>query len=253
MKKLLFLYNTHAGKGLLKNRLAAVQDALAAAGWDVTIHPTQGAGDATAVAAARAGEFDRIVCSGGDGTLHEVVAGLMGLENRPEVGYIPAGTTNDFAKNLSLPRGMEAMARVAAAGVPRPVDIGSFNDRYFIYVAAFGAFTDVAYSTPQPVKIDTMARNLIRLSGHEPDVDIKIVYTGLRPGEKLYEELLMSEEGLQSTENKLIHIGKPIEFDEDLFVHQLEELNELSKMDSPDIKKRVAEIVPTYHMEEKRQ
>lgn len=152
MKKLLFLYNTHAGKGLLKSRLAAVQDALAAAGWDVTIHPTQGAGDATAVAAARAGEFDRIVCSGGDGTLHEVVAGLMGLENRPEVGYIPAGTTNDFAKNLSLPRGMEAMARVAAAGVPRPVDIGSFNDRYFIYVAAFGAFTDVAYSTPQPVK-----------------------------------------------------------------------------------------------------
>ena len=63
----------------------------------------------------------------------------------------------------------------------------------------------------------------------------------------------MSEEGLQSTENKLIHIGKPIEFDEDLFVHQLEELNELSKMDSPDIKKRVTEIVPTYHMEEKRQ
>ena len=151
MKKLLFLYNTHAGKGLLKSRLAAVQDALAA-DWDVTIHPTRGAGDATAVAAARAGEFDRIVCSGGDGTLHEVVAGLMGRENRPEVGYIPAGTTNDFAKNLSLPRGMEAMARVAAAGVPRPVDIGSFNDRYFIYVAAFGAFTDVAYSTPQPVK-----------------------------------------------------------------------------------------------------
>ncbi len=103
MKKLLFLYNTHAGKGLLKSRLAAVQDALAAAGWDVTIHPTQGAGDATAVAAARAGEFDRIVCSGGDGTLHEVVAGLMGLENRPEVGYITAGTTNDFGKNLSLP------------------------------------------------------------------------------------------------------------------------------------------------------
>ena len=151
MKKLLFLYNTHAGKGLLKSRLAAVQDALAA-DWDVTIHPTRGAGDATAVAAARAGEFDRIVCSGGDGTLHEVVAGLMGRENRPEVGYIPAGTTNDFAKNLSLPRGMEAMARVAAAGVPRPVDIGSFNDRYFIYVAAFGAFTEVAYDTPQELK-----------------------------------------------------------------------------------------------------
>ena len=170
MKKLLFLYNTHAGKGLLKSRLAAVQDALAAAGWDVTIHPTQGAGDATAVAAARAGEFDRIVCSGGDGTLHEVVAGLMGLENRPEVGYIPAGTTNDFAKNLSLPRGMEAMARVAAAGVPRPVDIGSFNDRYFIYVAAFGAFTDVAYSTPQPVKNIFGHLAYVLEGGHPPGV-----------------------------------------------------------------------------------
>ncbi|MFR4561781.1 MAG: diacylglycerol kinase family protein [Flavonifractor plautii] len=97
MKKLLFLYNTHAGKGLLKSRLAAVQDALAAAGWDVTIHPTQGAGDATAVAAARAGEFNRIVCSGGDGTLHEVVAGLMGLE--------PAGwATSPPVQPTTLPK-----------------------------------------------------------------------------------------------------------------------------------------------------
>ena len=105
----------------------------------------------------------------------------------------------------------------------------------------------------KPVKILDLALNLIRLSGLKPYEDIDIQFTGLRPGEKLYEELLMSEEGLQSTENKLIHIGKPIEFDEELFMHQLEELNELSKMDSPDIKKRVAEVVPTYHMEEKRQ
>lgn len=152
MKKLLFIYNIHAGKGLLKSRLPAVLEAFIQAGWDVTIHPTQGPGDATATALARAGEFDRIVCSGGDGTLHEVAAGLMTRPDRPEVGYIPAGTTNDFAKNLSLPRGMEAAARTAAAGVPRPVDIGRFNDRCFIYVAAFGAFTDVSYNTPQPFK-----------------------------------------------------------------------------------------------------
>ena len=152
MKKLLFIYNVHAGKGLLKSRRAAVLDCFVRAGWDVSVHPTQGAGDATAVAAERAGAFDRIVCSGGDGTLHEVVTGLMTQETRPAVGYIPAGTTNDFAKNLSLPRGMEAMARAAAAGCPRPVDIGRFNDRFFIYVAAFGAFTDVAYNTPQPFK-----------------------------------------------------------------------------------------------------
>ena len=99
----------------------------------------------------------------------------------------------------------------------------------------------------QPVKIADMARNLIRLSGYEPDVDIKIEYTGLRPGEKLYEELLMSEEGLQETENKLIHIGKPIEMDDELFLKQLKLLDQASKDESTDIKKLVAQIVTTYH------
>jgi FlaA1/EpsC-like NDP-sugar epimerase len=99
----------------------------------------------------------------------------------------------------------------------------------------------------QPVKIDDMARKLIRLSGYEPDVDIRIVYTGLRPGEKLYEELLMAEEGLQETGNKLIHIGRPIEMDDDLFKSQLARLEESYKEESPDMKALVAEIVPTYH------
>lgn len=103
----------------------------------------------------------------------------------------------------------------------------------------------------KPVKILDLALNLIRLSGYKPYEDIDIQFTGLRPGEKLYEELLMSEEGLQSTENELIHIGKPIEFDEEKFRHQLEELDQLSREDSPDIKEKVMEIVPTYHMESK--
>ena len=97
-----------------------------------------------------------------------------------------------------------------------------------------------------PVKIDDMARNLIRLSGYTPDVDIKIVYTGLRPGEKLYEEMLMDEEGLQETDNKLIHIGKPIEMDDAWFQKKLEELNEASKEESDRIRELVSEIVPTY-------
>jgi len=97
-----------------------------------------------------------------------------------------------------------------------------------------------------PVKIDDMARNLIRLSGYTPDVDIKVVYTGLRPGEKLYEEMLMDEEGLQETENKLIHIGKPIEMDDDWFREKLHELNEASKRESDEIRKLVSEVVPTY-------
>ena len=98
----------------------------------------------------------------------------------------------------------------------------------------------------EPVKIDTMARNMIRLSGYEPDIDIPVVYTGLRPGEKLYEELLIEEEGLQETENKLIHIGKPIEMDDELFKKQLERLDAAYRVEATNMKEIVAKIVPTY-------
>ena len=98
----------------------------------------------------------------------------------------------------------------------------------------------------EPVKIDTMARNMIRLSGYEPDVDIKVEYTGLRPGEKLYEELLMKEEGMQDTANRLIHIGKPIEMDDEKFLQQLERLEKACKEETDHMKDIVAEIVPTY-------
>jgi len=98
----------------------------------------------------------------------------------------------------------------------------------------------------EPVRIDDMARNLIRLSGYRPDVDIMIEYTGLRPGEKLYEELLMDEEGLQATSNELIHIGKPIEMDDDWFEQKLHELDVASRNEDEHMKDIVAEIVPTY-------
>ena len=99
----------------------------------------------------------------------------------------------------------------------------------------------------EPVKIVYLARNLIRLSGYEPDVDIKIEYTGLRPGEKLYEEKLMSEEGLTKTPNDLIHIGKPIEFDEDEFLSKMEDLMLVSYENSEAIRLMVREMVNTYH------
>ena len=98
-----------------------------------------------------------------------------------------------------------------------------------------------------PVRIDDMARNLIRLSGYEPDVDIPIVYTGLRPGEKLFEELLMDEEGLKDTANEMIHIGHPIEMDDEWFEEKLKLLDKVSRQDSARIKEIVAEVVPTYH------
>ncbi len=97
-----------------------------------------------------------------------------------------------------------------------------------------------------PVKIDTLARNLIKLSGYKPDVDISVVYTGLRPGEKLYEEKLMAEEGMKTTPNKLIHIGKPIPFDTERFMKEMEQLACASYNNQEDIYKLVKMVVPTY-------
>ena len=99
----------------------------------------------------------------------------------------------------------------------------------------------------EPVKIDTLARNLIKLSGYEPDVDIPVIYTGLRPGEKLFEEKLMAEEGLKKTENRLIHIGKPVPFDVETFLGQLEKLAKASYENSDKIVQLVEEMVPTFH------
>lgn len=154
MDRLLFIYNPHAGKGRIRLRLAELLNTFTRVGQVVTAYPTQGPGDAAAAARRLAPHYDRLVVCGGDGTLHEVVNGLMALpaEHRPPVGYIPAGTTNDFAQNLSLPRRLESKASLAATGTARPVDIGKLEEDYFVYVAAFGAFTSVAYNTPQPIK-----------------------------------------------------------------------------------------------------
>lgn len=152
MKKLLLIYNPHAGKGRIRARLGEVVERLAAPGYQITLHPTAGPHDATRAVLELASQFDHLVCCGGDGTLDEVVAGLIRLERPPALGYIPTGTTNDFAKNLHLPLPLLRAADCAVNGVPRPVDMGRFNERTFIYVAAFGAFTDVSYDTPQQFK-----------------------------------------------------------------------------------------------------
>ena len=154
MKKLLFIYNPHAGKGQVRNKAGDIINAFTRSGCLCTAYPTQAPGDAARAARELAAEYDRVAVCGGDGTLHEVVAGLMELPEsaRPPIGYLPAGTTNDYARNLNLPKGFEDMAALAATGEPRAVDIGRLGSHYFIYVAAFGAFTDVAYNTPPQFK-----------------------------------------------------------------------------------------------------
>ena len=101
----------------------------------------------------------------------------------------------------------------------------------------------------EPVRIDDLARNMIRLSGYEPDVDMEVRYVGLRPGEKLFEELLLDEEGIRSTANQLIHIGKPLDIDEQTFRAQLEELEALCHQPDGDVRPLLREIVPTYQPE----
>lgn len=150
--KLLWIVNPLAGKAEIKQHALACIDTFVKAGWDVTVYTTQSGGDARRAARERAAAFDRIVCSGGDGTLGETVAGIMDAGVPVPLGYIPAGTTNDFAASLGLPK-LPALAAAAAAGDCTAVlDIGQFGERYFTYVAAFGLFTDVSYTTPQTSK-----------------------------------------------------------------------------------------------------
>ncbi len=153
MNQLLFIYNPTSGTGQVKGALAPVLDVFTKAGWLTTSYPTQCKGDAIRVVRELGPRFDRVICAGGDGTLSEAVAGLTGLSDPPPLGYIPFGSTNDCATTFHLPRKPREAALVAAGtGVPVPIDTGRLNGRPFIYVAAFGAFTKVAYDTPQELK-----------------------------------------------------------------------------------------------------
>ncbi len=129
-----------------------VIDALTKGGYLVTSYPTQGKDDARRIAIEQGEQYDRIVCCGGDGTLSETISGLLDLSAPPPLGYIPTGTTNDFSRNLNLPKSLEETARAVASGSVHMCDVGTFNGKSFIYVAAFGAFTSVSYDTPQAVK-----------------------------------------------------------------------------------------------------
>lgn len=152
-KKMLFLVNPKAGQQELRINLLEMIDVFTAGGYDVTVHTTQGPGDLTCWVGEYGAQYDRIVCAGGDGTLNEAVTGVMMLEDRPPIGYIPGGTVNDVAHTLGISREPVKAAREIISGVPQAIDVGSFcGGRWFTYVAGFGAFTDVSYETPQAEK-----------------------------------------------------------------------------------------------------
>lgn len=152
-RKLLLIINPKAGRSGYKIGFADVMLTLSEGGYDTTVRFTEARGDATRYAAGYAKAFDAVACIGGDGTLSEVVAGLMQVENPPPLGYIPMGSTNDVANTLMLPKNPVAAARQIVEGQVYPFDVGGFQEKdYFTYVAAFGAFTEVSYETPQSEK-----------------------------------------------------------------------------------------------------
>ena len=217
----------------------------------------------TAVAAAKYGVKKFVLIStdkavnptnimGASKRLCEMVVQMMNRKS-PDTDFVAVRFGNVLGSNGSV---IPLFKRQIAAGGPVTVTDKRII-RYFMTIPeAVSLVLQASYyarggeifvlDMGEPVKIDDMARNLIRLSGYTPDVDIKIVYTGLRPGEKLYEELLMDEEGLQETENKMIHIGKPIDMDDAWFEQKLKELDKASYDEVSDMKRIVAQIVPTY-------
>lgn len=151
-KKMLLILNPKAGKGQIRNHLLQIVDTFIKGGYEVTIYVTQSEGDAMRVTRDRKEKFDLIVCCGGDGTLDEVVTGMVKSGKAVPIGYIPAGSTNDFANSLGIPRNMQKAAQNIIEGKAFACDIGSFNRDVFVYVAAFGLFTDVSYGTGQEMK-----------------------------------------------------------------------------------------------------
>ena len=223
MKKLLFVYNPRAGKEMLKPRLSDVLDIFVKAGYEVTVHPTQAYRDAYyQIKEYEVGKYNLIACSGGDGTIDEVATGVMkrremGKDVVP-VGYIPAGTTNDFAKSLHIPRKPLAAADNAVKGVPFPCDIGKFNDSVFVYIAAFGIFTDVSYETDQAVK-NVLGHMAYILEGAKrifniPSYKIKVEHDGEVIEDEFIFGMVTNSRSVGGFSNM---VGKNIVFDDGLF------------------------------------
>ncbi len=152
MKNALFIFNPSSGKARIKNQLYDIVQFYTENGYRVTVYPTQKPGDGYRFTKELQSEYDLVVCSGGDGTLNEIVSGCLDSGNITRLGYIPSGSTNDFARSIGIPSNLEDALALTCNGTAYGIDIGSFNSKYFIYVAGFGAFTRISYSTPQKVK-----------------------------------------------------------------------------------------------------
>ena len=219
MKRLLFIYNPHAGKELLKPKLSDIIDIFVKAGYEVVAYPTQSYRDAyRKVSEYDSDEYDLVVCSGGDGTIDEVVTGMMQRDKREPIGYIPTGTTNDFANSLHIPKGLLREADNAVNGTLFPCDVGKFNDDIFVYIAAFGLFTDVSYQTKQEMK-NVLGHLAYVLEGTKrlfnvPSYRIKVTHDGETLEDEFIFGMVTNSRSVGGFRNM---IGKQVVFDDGLF------------------------------------
>lgn len=200
MKRARLIYNPTSGREILKRNLPEILEKLESAGYEASCHATTGAGDA--IKAARIAverHYDIVIAAGGDGTIHEVVNGLAEQEYRPKLGIIPAGTTNDFARALQIPRDMGAAVDIITKGDLIPVDIGRINDKYFINIAGGGRMTEITYEVPS--KLKTMLGQLAYyLKGIEMLPSIKASEVCIEYDGKLFEgEIMMFLVGLTNS------------------------------------------------------
>ena len=218
MKKLLFVFNPHSRTGQIKPRLLELIDTFVKAGHDVTAYPTQRQRDAYDKVVEVGQFYDAIVCSGGDGTLDETVSGMMTAGLYTPLGYIPAGSTNDFANSLQIPKNMIKAAQIAVSGEPFLCDVGQLNDETFVYVAAFGLFTNVSYQTSQGLK-NILGHAAYILEGAKQITNVPSYHVVVEANGKRYEETLIY--GMVSNSKSVGGMtnltGKGVELDDGLF------------------------------------
>lgn len=192
-KKLLLIMNPRSGTMQAAKMLADIIQEFSKEGYMTTVMMTQARNDAREWAKKYANDYDRIVVSGGDGTFNELVDGILESGSKPTIGYIPAGSTNDFAVSLGLPKSIRKAAEVAVTGTPQDLDIGNFNGRHFSYVASFGAFTSTSYSVPQNLK-NILGHFAYMLSGVKDVLSIKPI-----------QAKVIADSG---TDHEVVHEGK---------------------------------------------
>ena len=185
-RKALLVVNPRSGNTRALEVIAPVIEALSNKGYETWAFTTTCKGDATRLSHEYGGECGLLVAVGGDGTINEVIRGIMTLdkEKRPTVGYIPMGSTNDFSAALGLPKRIDLLIETAIDGVPTEIDVGSFNGRHYAYLASFGAFTDISYSTPQEAK-NALGFLAYLGSGMNSIANIRPIRTTVMIGDKL--------------------------------------------------------------------